>query len=124
MYILKIDYLKLGMLHGEHPSLSEWMTPSDAEFKITFCLFLLGSLLAPGTSEFVSAEFIAPLINLFYLHSLQLDSPIVDTLIPLIQSWTIEKIKICLRRLQITGGLDSTELVLLPCNYQLRESAN
>ncbi|KAL5861095.1 hypothetical protein ACOSQ4_002391 [Xanthoceras sorbifolium] len=62
-------------MDGEHPSLSEWastfsvngrgiyinqietclkeMTSSDAEFKITFYLFLLGSLLAPGTSNFV-----------------------------------------------------------------------
>ncbi|KAL5793785.1 hypothetical protein ACOSP7_002379 [Xanthoceras sorbifolium] len=62
-------------MDGEHPSLSEWastfsvngrgiyinqietclkeMTSSDAEFKITFYLFLLGSLLAPGTSNFL-----------------------------------------------------------------------
>ncbi|KAL5864885.1 hypothetical protein ACOSQ3_002399 [Xanthoceras sorbifolium] len=61
-------------MDGEHPSLSEWastfsvngrgiyinqietclkeMTSSDAEFKITFYLFLLGSLLASGTSNF------------------------------------------------------------------------
>ncbi|KAL5857511.1 hypothetical protein ACOSQ3_004969 [Xanthoceras sorbifolium] len=72
-------------MEGEHPSVSEWaskfsvsgrriyinhlerrlldMTLAGTEFKITFCLFLLGSLLAPGNSDFVSVDFIAPLTH-------------------------------------------------------------
>ncbi|KAL5762697.1 hypothetical protein ACOSP7_018961 [Xanthoceras sorbifolium] len=60
-------------MDGEHPSLGEWasrfsitsheiymkeiqkcldeITSSNAEFKVTFCLLLLGTFLAPGTSN-------------------------------------------------------------------------
>ncbi|KAL5760681.1 hypothetical protein ACOSQ2_019519 [Xanthoceras sorbifolium] len=72
-------------MDGEYPSVSEWaskfsvsgcgicinhlerrlldMTSAGTEFKITFCVFLLGSLLTPGNSNFVSADFIALLTN-------------------------------------------------------------
>ncbi|KAL5745736.1 hypothetical protein ACOSP7_026882 [Xanthoceras sorbifolium] len=72
-------------LDGKHPGQSEWastfsvsrrgicikllerrlhdMTSSGDEFKIAFCLFLMGTLLAPWNSDFVSADFISPLTN-------------------------------------------------------------
>ncbi|KAL5766357.1 hypothetical protein ACOSP7_016974 [Xanthoceras sorbifolium] len=76
----------------EHPSVSEWaskfsvsgrgicinhlerrlfdMTSAGTEFKITFCLFLLGSLLALRNSNFVSAYFIVPLTNIAAISSM------------------------------------------------------
>ncbi|KAL5760492.1 hypothetical protein ACOSQ2_019330 [Xanthoceras sorbifolium] len=72
-------------MNGEHPSLNEWA--------YRFCFLLLGTLLAPGTSDFVSAELMIPPINLFYLHSLQWDPSIVDKSIPPIARWTSDKIK-------------------------------
>ncbi|KAL5738416.1 hypothetical protein ACOSP7_031177 [Xanthoceras sorbifolium] len=79
-------------MDGKHPSVSEWaskfsvssrgicinhlerrvldMTSAGTEFKITFCLFLMGSLLAPGNSNFVSADFIAPLTNVAAIPSM------------------------------------------------------
>ncbi|KAL5831736.1 hypothetical protein ACOSQ4_017090 [Xanthoceras sorbifolium] len=77
------------------------MTSAGTEFKITFCLFLLGSLLALGNSNF-----------LIYLDSVQLDPPVVDKSVPPIKSWTSDKIRTFFRRLQTAGGLHSTEVVV------------
>ncbi|TXG69876.1 hypothetical protein EZV62_004811 [Acer yangbiense] len=98
----------------------EEMTTADDEFKVTLCLFLLGTILYPSAIDYVQTGYLIPLGDVgsidvccfLSLHSLQWDHPMVDkSLLPIV-CWTNVKIRKCVTRLHIEGGLGTNQILV------------
>ncbi|KAI9162182.1 hypothetical protein LWI28_024623 [Acer negundo] len=134
----------------------EEMTTTDDEFKVTLCLFLLGTILSPSANDYVQMGYLIPLrdvgtismknwsswcfsslcegiekfqknrpimqtccisrcvlfLQLFYLHTLQWEPPIVDKAVFLVVCWTNVKIKKCVFQLHTEGGVGSNQILV------------
>ncbi|TXG55843.1 hypothetical protein EZV62_017156 [Acer yangbiense] len=132
----------------------EEMTTADDEFKVTLCLFLLGTILCPSAIDYVQTGYLIPLgdvgsigtknwsswcfsalcegiekfqknrqrlktccisgcvlfLELFYLHSLQWDSLMVDKSLIHVVCWTNVKIRKCVTRLHTEGGVGTNQI--------------
>ncbi|TXG48583.1 hypothetical protein EZV62_024458 [Acer yangbiense] len=86
----------------------EEMTTDDDEFKVTLCLFLLGTILYPSATDYVQTGCVL-FLQLFYLHSLQWEPLIMHKAVIPVVCRTNVKIKKCVIRLHTEGGVGSNQ---------------